>query len=224
MTHVELGWIRRTLIIVPIKQVTAFPHSMKDGEWLRAWGRWAVITSGTLGFWGLGVRTGCLSSNLASLPLLPGSLRPVQVTDFGFIFCWARLSPGRGGDREKRRGEGTALSAQSWVPLLCLPWPGCHPLPEGPVPAHNGGPDPLWDLLLRGRTSRPGIGLSTLTLSPFVPLQSTRAKRASELKQIHGFMSQMGTPRPGERPWLPEDTAHVGFLHLRSSVDGVVLG
>lgn len=49
---------------------------------------------------------GCVSSHLPSLLLLPGSLRPVQVTVFGFIFCWAWPSPGRGGvGREGGRKE-----------------------------------------------------------------------------------------------------------------------
>lgn len=152
----------------PYQASDSLPLQYEGQRVAKSWGRWAVITSGTLGFWGLGVGTGCLSSTLASLRLLSGSLRPVQVTDFGFIFCWARLSPGRGGGREKRRGERTALSAQSWVPLLCLPWPSCHPLREGPVPGHNGGSDPLWDLPW-GRTSRPGIGFSTPHLFSICP-------------------------------------------------------
>ena len=145
---------------------------LQYGGWTvdRAWGGGEGIRSGTLGFWGVGGhRLLLLHSSFPVAP--PWEPQPVQVTVFGFIFCWARLSPGRGGGREKRRGEGTALSAQSRCLCSCPPWPGCHPLPEGLVPGHNGDPDPRGASSC-GAASRLGIGFFSLTLSPFILLQS----------------------------------------------------
>lgn len=148
--------MRFTLLIVPIKQVAPVPPGVTEGEWMEPlpWSPSVCVLQGDqirhpLAFVGGGI--GCLSSILPSLPLLPGSLRPVQVTVFGFIFCWARLSPGRGGGRERRRGGGTAISAQSQSLCSCPPWPGCHPLLEGPVPGDSGDLDPCG-------TSSPGAG------------------------------------------------------------------
>lgn len=137
--------------------------------------------------------TSYLSATLPSLPLLPGSLRPVQVTVFGFIFCWARLSPGRGGGREQRRGEGTALSAQSRAPLL-LPSLAWLPPSSGETgPWAQWGPRPLRDVLPWG------------TNRPFSPHRFSFCPAAS-------FFSHMGKLRPGGETRLPEDTAHAGLL------------
>lgn len=117
----------------------------------RGWGR--GVLSGIFWLW-WGVVTSCLSATLPSLPLLPGSLRPVQVTVFGFIFCRARLSPGRGGGREQRRGEGIALSAQSRAPPLLPSLARLPPSSRETSPWAQWGPRPPWDLLCWG-TSRP---------------------------------------------------------------------
>ena len=104
--------------IVPIKQVA--PHNVREGEWMElleplCWGQ-GRNRSGTLELSGR-VGTGYLSFILASLLLLPGSLRPVQVTVFGFIFCWARLSPGRGGKGRwgHSAGPGQRAKGPQWV-------------------------------------------------------------------------------------------------------------
>lgn len=57
----------------------------------------------------------------------------------------------KGGEKEQLRQHNPGRLCS------CPPWPGCHPLPEGPIPGHNGDPDPC-------AISSPGaeIGLSTL--------------------------------------------------------------
>ena len=154
-----------------------------------------------------------ISSIFASLPLRPGSLRPVQVTVFGFIFCRARLSPGRGGvGREE--GRRNSFVSTILAPLLLPSLARLPPSSGGTSPWGQWGPRTLWDLLPWGRTSRSGLGLSPLTLPPFVLPQSIRDRRASELKQIHGFVSHMGKLRPRGR------TQHTwGLLHLPSAID-----
>lgn len=136
----------------PMEQVAPFPHSMKDGEYLEPGRGRDQIWHARLLAGGGGHRLPFFHPS--SLPLLSGSLRPVQVTVFGFIFCWARLSPGRGGGREKRRGEGTALSAQSQAPLLLPSWSRLPPFPGGTSSWAQWGPRPRWDLLPWHRTSR----------------------------------------------------------------------
>lgn len=159
--HVELGWAGFTLLMTPVKQGAPLVHSVRIGSrWdlfpLRE--LWGVGKRGQTRhplalevFWRWGVVTGCLSATLPSLPLLPGSLRPPQVTVFGFIFCWARLSLGRGGGREQRRGEERLCQHNLGRLCSCPPWPVCHPLPEGPVAGHNRAPAPPWDFLPWGQ-------------------------------------------------------------------------
>lgn len=158
---------------------------------------------------------GCvvISSILASLSLRPGSLRPVQVTAFEFIFCRARLSPWRGGvGREE--GRRNSFVSTILAPLLLPSLVRLPPSSGGTSPWGQWGPGPLWDLLPWGRTSRSGLGLSPLTLPAFALPQSIRGGRASELKQIHGFVSHVGKLRPRGR------TQHTwGLLHLPSAID-----
>lgn len=142
----------------------------------------------------------------------PWEPRLVQVIVFGFIFCWARLSLGRGGGREKRRGEGTALSAQSPEPLLLPSLAWLPPSSGGTSLWAQWGPDPWGTSSLQAGPA----GRNRPLPSP-LPFHPAESQKGLQLQQSHAVGPGMGKLRPGERAWLPKHTAPMGRLHLPSS-------
>lgn len=160
-----------------------------------------------LGFWQW-VGTGCLSSTLPPLSLLPGSLSSSRSSSLGLFF--AGLGCPWGGEGVGRNeGEKEQLCQHNpWSLCSCPPWPGCHPLLEGPVPGHNGdqtpgGPPPF----RQGRQ----VGNRPLCPHPFpfILLQSQQGLRAAAGPRHHF--------RDGETESRRKDTAHMGLLRLPSS-------
>lgn len=151
-------------------------------------------------------------SQAASMPLFPchsslGASGLPRSPSLGLFFAGLGC-PLRGEGAGSKGGEKEQLYQHNPGRLCsCPPWPSCHPLPEGPVPGHNGDPD-------RCGTSSPGveIDLSALTLSHFILLPNIRARKTSELKQSCDFFAHMGKLRPGERTRWPKDTVHTGPL------------
>lgn len=213
--HVELGWAGFTLLMTPVKQGAPLVHSVRIGSrWdlfpLRE--LWGVGKRGQTRhplalevFWRWGVVTGCLSATLPSLPLLPGSLRPPQVTSLGLFFAGLgcpRGGEGAGSKEGERSGCVSTISGASAPALLGL----AATLFQRDQSLGITGPRRPHGI------SSPGakIGLHALTLSPSVLPQSIRARLASELKQNWGFLACMEKLRQDKGPGFPRDTTHTG--------------